>query len=50
MSLVKGRIPNNCIATGIPAKVIKNDIAWSREYGADDIIKCGQKYIHCTER
>lgn len=49
MSLVKGRIPNNCIMAGIPAKVIKRNIAWSREYGVNDIIKCGQKYIHYTK-
>lgn len=49
MSLVKSRIPNNCIAVGVPAKVIKRNVAWSREEGADDIKKCGQGYIHYTE-
>lgn len=29
-SLVKKSIPNNCIAAGIPAKVIKKDIFWER--------------------
>lgn len=49
MSLVKGKIPNNCIAVGVPAKVIKRNVAWSREEGADDIKKCGQEYVHYTE-
>ncbi len=29
-SLVKNSIPNNCVAVGIPAKVIKEDIFWER--------------------
>ena len=29
-SFVKGYIPNNCIAVGTPAKVIKKNIAWER--------------------
>ena len=29
-SLVKKKIPNNCVAAGIPAKVIKTDIFWER--------------------
>lgn len=49
MSLVKSTIPNNCIAAGIPARVIKKNIAWSRMDGAEDIIECGQEYIHCTK-
>lgn len=48
MSLVKGSIPNNCIAAGVPAKVIRRNIAWSREDGADSIEKCGMEYIHLT--
>jgi len=31
-SILKGNIPNNCIATGIPAKVIKKNIAWERPH------------------
>lgn len=51
MSFMKNiSVPNNCIAAGIPAKVIKENIAWSREYGAENITKCGQKYIHYTEK
>lgn len=29
-SLVKGRFPNNCSIAGVPARIIKRDIAWSR--------------------
>jgi len=31
-SLVKGRIPNNCIAVGAPARVVRRDIAWERPH------------------
>lgn len=49
MSLVKGKIPNNCIVAGVPARVIKKSIAWCRRYGAENIAECGQEYIHYTE-
>lgn len=49
MSLVKGKIPNNCIAAGVPARVIRKDIAWSRQDGAENIMECGPEYIHETE-
>lgn len=29
-SVVTSEIPNNCVAVGLPAKVIKRDIAWER--------------------
>lgn len=29
-SIVTGSIPNNCIAVGAPARVVKNDIVWER--------------------
>lgn len=29
-SLVKGRFPNNCTIAGVPARIVKRDIAWSR--------------------
>lgn len=48
LSLVKGIIPNNCIAAGIPARVIKKNVAWSRKGGGDNILECGQEYIHYT--
>lgn len=31
-SIVKGLIPNNCIAAGSPAKVLKKDVAWERPH------------------
>ena len=27
-STIKGRVPNNVIATGLPIKIIKKNIAW----------------------
>lgn len=48
-SVVKGKFPNNCVAAGVPAKIIKKDIAWSRKQGTQDIEECGQKYICLTE-
>lgn len=47
-SLVKGRFPNNCILAGVPARVIRKNIAWSRKNNSDDIADCGP-YIHPTE-
>ena len=48
-SLVNSKIPNNCIAVGCPAKVIKRNIAWSRKEGAEHIDECGKNYVHYTE-
>ncbi len=48
-SLVKKSIPNNCIAVGIPAKVIRKNIAWCRKEGAENIMDCGRENIHYTE-
>lgn len=31
-SVVKGAIPNNCIAVGAPARVVKKDVAWERPH------------------
>ncbi|MEO9139163.1 MAG: acyltransferase [Jatrophihabitans sp.] len=31
-SLVTGTLPNNCIAVGIPARVIRRDIGWDRSH------------------
>lgn len=50
MSLVKGKVLNNCIAAGNPARVIKKNIAWSRKNGAEDIRECGQAYVNYTEK
>lgn len=48
-SLVKSKIPNNCIAAGNPAKVVKRNIAWSRTESEQDIAQCGEAYVHLTE-
>ncbi|MDK1359315.1 acyltransferase [Arthrobacter sp. zg-Y1219] len=31
-SVVKGKVPNNCIAVGAPARVVRRDIAWERPH------------------
>lgn len=31
-SVVKGSFPNNCIIAGVPAKVVRRDIAWERPH------------------
>ncbi|AIY00854.1 acetyltransferase [Arthrobacter sp. PAMC 25486] len=31
-SILTGQIPNNCIAVGTPAKVIRRDVAWERPH------------------
>lgn len=50
MSLVKAKIPNNCIAAGNPARVIRTDIAWSRSNNNSvDIDECGDGFVKCTE-
>mgnify|MGYP001428598538 FL=1 len=50
MSLVKAKIPNNCIAAGNPVRVIRTDIAWSRNDNlSTDIGECGDEFIKCTE-
>ena len=36
-AFVKKSFPNNCIVAGVPAKVIRKDIAWSREINCYDI-------------
>lgn len=48
-SLVKTHIPNNSIAAGMPARVIRTDIAWCRKDGEEDISACGELYINYTE-
>lgn len=47
-SLVKNVIPNNCIAVGTPAKVVRKNIAWCEPKYAEDIMECGQEYINNT--
>lgn len=48
-SLVKGDIPNNCIAAGTPAKVIKKSISWCRTNYAESICECNELYIKYTD-
>ena len=48
-SLVKGCFPNNCILAGNPARIIRKDIAWSRENCAEDILQCGYENINLTQ-
>lgn len=31
-SIVTGVVPNNCIAAGVPARVIRRDVAWERPH------------------
>ncbi|WP_198954620.1 acyltransferase [Kineosporia sp. R_H_3] len=31
-AVVKGRFPNNCIVAGVPARVVRRDIAWERPH------------------
>lgn len=47
-SLVKAKFPNNTIIAGIPARVVKKDIAWSRKSNTTDIADCGG-YTNYTE-
>jgi acetyltransferase-like isoleucine patch superfamily enzyme len=48
-SLVKGYVPNNSIAAGTPARVIRENIAWAKRFGSDNILDCGEEYINLTE-
>lgn len=41
-ALVKGKFPNNCILAGIPAKIIRKNVAWARNPFSDDIGNCGE--------
>lgn len=31
-AVVKGRFPNNCIVAGVPARIVRRDIAWERPH------------------
>ncbi|MBI4944284.1 MAG: acyltransferase [Actinobacteria bacterium] len=31
-AVVKGRVPNNCVVAGVPARVVRRDIAWERPH------------------
>lgn len=43
-SLVKGYFTNNCILAGNPARVIRKDIAWSRQPVEEELELCEQEY------
>lgn len=47
-SFMKGSFPNNCMIAGVPAKMIKKDVCWSRIGGTTDIHDCGEEYINNT--
>lgn len=49
MSIVKSEIPNNSIAAGVPARIVRRDIAWSREIATENILTCGEEYVRMTE-
>lgn len=52
ISLVTKKIPNNCICAGVPARVIRRDIAWSREINCydmnDSLFGVPDEYKHLT--
>lgn len=47
-ALVKGKFPNNCVIAGIPAKVVKKNVTWSRDPFCDNIFACGEENIEET--
>lgn len=48
-SLVKGKFPNNCIIAGVPAKVIRKDVAWSRKDLPNGLFDLPEEYRNFTE-
>ena len=48
-SVVTKAVPNNCIAVGSPAKVIRKNVAWHREYAEQNIENCPPEYVRLTE-
>lgn len=48
-SMIKGKFPNNCIVGGVPGKIIRTDITWSRDPYAENIMSCGIDNINYTE-
>lgn len=47
-SLVKGKYPNNCIVAGNPARIIRRDVSWARDWNTEDISMCGEDNINLT--
>lgn len=48
-AVVKGVFPNNCAIAGNPAKVVRKNVTWNRNYLSEDIMECGEENIHLTE-
>lgn len=48
-TLVKKEYPNNCIIAGVPAKIIKRDIVWTKENNLDSIENVNKEYVRYTE-
>lgn len=48
-SLTKGKYPNNCIIAGVPARIIKSDIAWNNYQGKNGIYDVDERYRQLTE-
>jgi acetyltransferase-like isoleucine patch superfamily enzyme len=47
-AIIKKKIPNNCIFVGNPGRIVRKDVAWSRNFRDEDIIKCGD-YTNLTK-
>lgn len=47
-SLVTKKFPNNCIITGVPAKITRKNVCWCRNNSTDNIEEC-MPYINKTE-
>ncbi len=47
-SFVKRSFPNNCSIAGIPAKIIRRNVAWSRKNHSENIEDC-MGYVRLTE-
>ncbi len=47
-SFVKNSFPNNCSIAGVPAKIIRRNVAWSRKNFSDNIDDC-MGYANLTE-
>lgn len=48
-SLLKGKFPNNCVIAGVPAKIIRRNVAWSSNNFSESILDCGEEYIRMTQ-
>lgn len=47
-SVVKSVVPNNVIVAGTPARIVRKNVAWSKDQ-ARNIEECGTDYIRMTE-